>query len=255
MRLGKALAVFAFAGAAVFTLGAQQKPAHIMGIEFQTPKNGMTKKYEEGRKDKAKWHRERKDPRPLMVWETMTGEHTGTFIVGQPAVTWKEMDTPPISDDEDQAKWEQTMGQYVESLVTHYYEYQPGWSWPSTDKMPPKFAEVITFNVKQGKFDAFVADVKKINAAITKAKYGSHYNFYTLSFGGKAGTVVLVVDHPNYADFAEPDKPFDKMLEESLGTKAAATALMAHLDTTIDSTESQIIKFRPDLSYIPDGMK
>jgi len=100
-----------------------------------------------------------------------------------------------------------------------------------------------------------VADIKKINAAITKAKYGSHYNFYTLNFGGKGGTVVLVVDHPNFADFAEPDKPFGKMLEESLGTKAAATALMARLDAELDSTESQIIKFRPDLSYIPDGMK
>lgn len=255
MQLGKALAVLAFAGAAVFTLGAQQKPAHIMGIEFQTPKNGMVKQYEAGRKAKAEWHKSKNDPRPLFVWETMTGDHMGTYIVGQPAVTWKEMDTPPISDDMDQDMWQRTMGDYTQTLVAQYYEHQPDWSWPSTETMPAKYSEVITFNVKQGKFDAFVADAKKITTAIAKAKYGSHYNFYTLSFGGKGGTVVLVVDHPNYADFAQPDKPFDKMLEESLGTKAAATALLAHVDTTVDSTEAQIIKFRPDLSYIPDGMK
>ena len=254
MRLGKALAVFAFAGAAVFTLGAQQKPAHIMSIEFQTPKNGMLKKYEEGRKEKAKWHRDKKDPRPLFVWETMTGEHTGTFVVGEPAVTWKEMDTPPISDDEDQAKWEATMGQYVESLVTHYYQHQPDLSWPSTEKMPAKFAEVITFNVHQGKVESFVADIKKINAAISKAKWGSHYNFYALSYGGKGNTFVLVVDHANYADFAEPDKTFNQMLSDAMG-KDAAVAFMKGLDASIDSTEAQIVKFRPDLSYIPDGMK
>jgi hypothetical protein len=254
MRLGKVLAVCAFAGASVFTLAAQQKPVHIMGIEFQTPKNGMVKKYEEGRKEKAKWHRERKDPRPLLVWETMTGEHTGTFIVGQPAVTWKEMDTPPISDDEDQAKWEATMGQYVESLVTHYYEHQPDLSWPGTATMPPKYSEVITFNVHQGKVEAFVAAVKKITVTISKAKWGSNFNTYSLSFGGKGNTFVLVVDHPNYADFAEPAKSFNQLLTEAMGKEPAA-AFMKNLDATIDSTEAQIIKFRPDLSYIPDGMK
>ena len=255
MRLGKALAVIAFAGAAAFTIGAQQKPAHIMGIEFQTPKNGMTKKYEEGRKEKAKWHREKKDPRPLFVWETMTGEHTGTFIVGQPAVTWKEMDTPPISDDMDQEMWQKLMGDATENLVANYYEHQPDLSWPSDEKMPAKYSEVVTFNVHQGRTDAFVAAVKKINAAITKAKWGSHFNFYMLSYGGRGGTFVLVVDHPNFADFAEPVKSFNQLMAEALGGKEAAATFMKGLDAATDSTEAQIIKFRPDLSYIPDGMK
>src|ERR1039458_424762 len=224
MRLGKALAVITFAGAAVFTLGAQQKPAHIMGIEFQTPKNGMTKQYEAGRKAKAEWHKSQKDPRPLFIWETMTGEHTGSYIVGQPAVTWKEMDN------------------------------QPDLSWPGTATMPPKYSEVVTFNVHQGKTDAFVADLKKITAAISKAKWGSNYNVYSLSYGGKGNTFVLVVDHPNYADFAEPAKSFNQLLAEAMG-KDAAVAFMKGLDATLDSTEAQIIKFRPDLSYIPDGMK
>jgi hypothetical protein len=254
MRLGKALAIIAFAGAAVFTLGAQQKPAHIMSIEFQTPKNGMTKQYEAGRKAKAEWHKSQKDPRPLFIWETMTGEHTGSYIVGQPAVTWKEMDNPPISDDMDQDMWQRTMGDYTESLVAHYYEHQPDLSWPGTATMPPKYSEVVTFNVHQGKTDAFVADLKKITAAISKAKWGSNYNVYSLSYGGKGNTFVLVVDHPNYADFAEPAKSFNQLLAEAMG-KDAAVAFMKGLDATLDSTEAQIIKFRPDLSYIPDGMK
>ncbi len=76
------------------------------------------------------------------------------------------------------------------------------------------------------------------------------YNFYTLSFGGKGGTVVLVArPHPNYADFAQPDKPFDKMLTEALGTKAAATALMAHIDTTLD------VAIRSADHQVPSGLE
>lgn len=255
MRLGKALAVIAFAGAAVFTIGAQQKPAHIMDIEFQTPKNGMVKQYEAGRKAKAEWHKSKNDPRPLWVWETMSGDHTGTYIVGSPAVTWKEMDTPPISEDEDQDMWQRTVGDYTAGFVAQYYEHQPDLSWPSDAKMPAKYSEVITFNVHQGKSEAFVAAIKKINAAISKAKWGSHYNVYSLSYGGNGNTFVLVVDHPNYADFAEPAKSFNQLLAEAMGGKEAAAAFMKGMDATIDSTEAQIIKFRADLSYIPDGMK
>jgi hypothetical protein len=255
MRLGKALAVIAFAGAAVFTIGAQQKPAHIMGVEFQTPKNGMIKQYEAGRKAKAEWHKSKNDPRPLWVWETMTGDHTGTYIVGQPAVTWKEMDNPPISDDVDQDMWQRTVGEYTEKLAATYYEHQPDLSWPSTEKMPAKFSEVVTFNVHQGKTDAFVAAIKKINAAISKAKWGSNYNVYSLVYGGSGNTFVVVFDHPNYADFEEPAKSFNQLLAEAMGGKEAAAAFMKSLDATVDSSEAQIIKFRPDLSYIPDGMK
>lgn len=62
---------------------AQDKPGHIASLEFQTPKNGMVKQYEEGRKAKAAWHKQQKDKDPLFVAELLTGEHTGTYIVGR----------------------------------------------------------------------------------------------------------------------------------------------------------------------------
>ena len=62
---------------------AQEKPGNIAALEFQTPKNGMVKQYEEGRKQKAEWHKQQKDTQPLYVWEIVSGEHTGTYIVGR----------------------------------------------------------------------------------------------------------------------------------------------------------------------------
>jgi hypothetical protein len=254
MRLTRPLAALVFSAAAVLTLAAQQKPAQIFSIEFQTVKMGMTHQYEAGRKAKAAWHKEKNDPRPLFVWEYMSGEQTGTFCVAQPAVTWKEMDNPPISDDADQAEWEKTMGTYVTSVVTHYYRSHDELSWPSMDKTPAKFSEVITFHVRQGGAEEFIGDIKKITAAIGKANWGSHYQVYSLEFGGKGDTFVLVVDHPNYADFEDPAKPFDELMADALG-KDAATALMKSLDTVTLDTDAEMVKFRPDLSYMPAGMK
>jgi hypothetical protein len=63
--------------AAVSTL-AQDKPGNLAALEFQKPKNGMVKQYEGGRKQKAKWHKQQRDPLPLYVWEVMTGDNTGS---------------------------------------------------------------------------------------------------------------------------------------------------------------------------------
>src|SRR4030095_9753404 len=72
--------VFAAVGAMLFAAIAsfsQEKPGTLAALEFQTPKNGMVKQYEDGRKQKAEWHKQQKDSQPLMVWEIMSGDHTG----------------------------------------------------------------------------------------------------------------------------------------------------------------------------------
>lgn len=253
MRVNRLLVLAALGGAAVISVVAQQKPANVLQLEFQTPKFGMTQQYEAGRKTKAEWHKKQNDPRPLFVWEIQTGEQTGTFVVGEPATQWKDLDNPPITEEADQAEWDKTIGSSTQSLVTHFYTQMPDISRPSAGNMPPKYLEVVTFQVHMGKSDDWVAGMKKITAAINKTNWPVHYSAFSLSYGGKGNTFVLAIEHANYADFEEPEKPFDKMLAEAMG-KPAATELMKHLDDITDSTEAQIIKFRPDLSYIPAAM-
>ncbi len=253
MRIARSLAACVIAGAAVLTLAAQQKPANVMVVEFQTPKFGMTKQYEAGRKTKAAWHKQMNDPRPLFVWEITTGEQTGTFVVGGALVHWADLDKPPISEEADVAEWEKTIGSSVQSLVTHYYEFMPDLSRPGEGMLPAKFAEVLTFNVRIGKTQEFLADMKKITGAINKTNWPAHFRCYTLSHGGRGDMFVLLIEHANYADFEEPAKSFPAMLAEGLGNDEAM-ALMKRMDTNTESTESQIVKFRQDLSYIPASM-
>lgn len=231
---------------------AQEKPGTIASLQYQTPKNGMVKQYEDGRKQKAEWHKQQKDPLPLMVWETMTGDHTGTYIVGRLGQHWSDFDKPPIPEQVDLDEFNKVVGTYVQSVVTRYYELLPKDSKPPDSAAISKLAEIITFRVRPGKGDAFRSAVDRATEAIEKTKWPTHFFWYVLANGGSSGTYVLVLPHANWADFEDKPgmKPFPEMLKEAFGP-AEADSITKRFDASIESETSEIVQFRPDLSYLP----
>ena len=65
-------------------------------------------------------------------------------------------------------------------------------------------------------------------------------------------TYVLVLPHDNWADFEDkPDmKPFPEMLKEAFG-QAEADSIIKRFDSSTESETTEIVQFRPDLSYLP----
>src|SRR5277367_852739 len=104
---------------------AQEKAGTLASIDFQKPKSGMVPQYEAGRKQKAAWHKQQNDPQPLLVWETLTGDNTGTYLVGRFGQHWTDMDKPAIPDESDHAEFQKILGNYVDSVVSRYYEFLP----------------------------------------------------------------------------------------------------------------------------------
>lgn len=238
---------------ALFAFGAlaQDKPGTIAGLEFQTPKNGMVKQYEEGRKAKVEWHKQQKDKDALYVSQVLTGEHMGTYIVGRFGMHWADMDNPSVSDAADLEQYTKLISQYVEKLTSGYYEMLPKWSNPSPD-MNPKYIEVVTFHVKYGRGDDFRSAVARVHEANQKLNSPSHYTWYHLVNGGVGGTYVLTIDHANWASFADDPslKPLRDRLREAFGEQEAMSVI-ERLNGSIESTYSDLIQPRPDLSYIP----
>lgn len=249
-KLVSAFGVMVFA---TFSAVAQEKPGTIAALEFQSPKNGMVKQYEEGRKQKAEWHKQQKDPLPLYVWETVSGDHTGTYIVGRLGQHWADLDKPAIPDQTDVEEFNKVIGAYVQSVVTRYYDFLPKVSKPTDSKAPSKFSEVITFHVRSGKGEDFRSAMGRIHEAIQKTNWPVNYFWYLLANGGATGTYVLVLPRANWADFEDkPDmKPFPEMLKDAFG-QAEADSITKRLDSSIDSETSEIAQFRPDLSYLPN---
>ena len=252
MRTRTLLSVFGLMMLTAFSVVAQQQPGTLAALEFQKPKSGMATQYEAGRKQKAEWHKQQKDPLPLFVWETLTGDNTGTYTVGRLGQHWTDFDKPPIPDEADVAEYNKAVGAYVESIVSRYYEYLPKISNSSGGAMPPKFDEIITFYVRYGKGSDFRSAINRIYDAAQKTKWPLHYEWYALANGGPTGTYVLVLPRSSWADFEDkPDvKPFRDMLKDAFG-QAEADSIVDRIDASVQSETSEIIQFRPDLSYLP----
>jgi len=236
---------------ASFLLG-QEKPGTVAALEFQRPKNGMVPQYEAGRKQKAAWHKQQNDPQPLFVWEILSGENTGTYVVGRLAQHWADFDKPAIPDEADVAEFQKVVGGFVDSVVARYYDLMPKVSNPTADKLPSKFAEIITFYVRQGKSSDFESAVTRVNEAGTKTKWPLNYTWYYLWSGGPTNVYVLVLPHSNWADFADkPEvKPFRDMLKDAFGQEET-DSIISRLDNSIERQTSEIIQFHPELSYLP----
>jgi hypothetical protein len=213
----------------------------------------MVKQYEEGRKQKAEWHKQQKDAQPLYVWEIVSGEHTGTYIVGRLGQHWADFDKPSVPEQADIDEFNKVVGAAVQSVVTQYFEVMPKSSNPGDTKPTYKYSEIITYHVRAGKETEFTAAVARANEAIQKTKWPTSYLWLTLANGGPGGTYVLVIPHNSWADFEDkPDmKPFRQMLTDAFGGEEA-DSLMKRFDASIESITTEIDKFRADLSYLPN---
>jgi hypothetical protein len=212
----------------------------------------MLKQYEEGRKQKAEWHKQQKDPLPLYVWEVMSGDNTGSYIVGRLNQHWADLDKPAVPDQADLDEFNKVLGSSVESVVTRYYLALPKVSSPGNTKPTDKFSEIIAYRVRAGKDAEFNSAISRINEAIQKTKWPVSYLWLVLANGGPGGTYVLVIPHTNWADFEDkPDmKPFRQMLTDAFGAEEA-DSVIKRLDSSVESITTEIDKFRADLSYMP----
>ena len=97
----------------------------------------------------------------------------------------------------------------------------------------------------------FVDAVKKINEGIKKTSYpqSGPSTWYQLVNGGEGPMYILAGGRANWAAFESPGKSLDQMMEEAYGKEQGA-AILARGRKAIRSSRTEIIKYRPDLSYV-----
>jgi hypothetical protein len=237
---------------AAFSVAAQEIPGTLAVLELQKPKNGMIKQYEDGRKQKAAWHKQQKDPQPLLVWEILSGDSTGSYIVGRLDKHWSDFDKPAVSAKAEVEEFQKVVGNYTDSIVARYYDPMPKISNPDSPRTPPKLDEVITFHVRYGKESDFRSAIGRVCDAVQKTTWPVHYEWYVLHSGGDVGTYMLVLARANWGDFENTVdvNPFREMLEDAFG-QAEADSIVDRMEESVQSETSEIIQFRPDLSDLP----
>jgi len=253
MRVKSAVLGVLFALAPAFPVFAQQS-GNVTIINSQIPKPGEAKQYEAARTKHWGWHKGQKDAWTYYVWQVVSGDNTGAYVVGTLGHAWKELDAREATAKADLADAYATIGPTLARSMASYWTERTdisqspiaaGWS-------PTPLMAIATYLLRPDAVNDFVDAVKKINEGIKKTNYPvpGPSRWYQLVNGGENPTFVLVGDRANWAAFQPNDKTLDAAMAEAYG-KDEGAALMASLRKTFHSIHTSIYKYRADLSYIP----
>jgi hypothetical protein len=232
---------------------AQVQPKTVGEVLFVAAKPGSAADFEAATKRHMQWHRQQNDAWAWIVWVVVSGERMGQYVVGTFGHDWKDFDDRANFEKEDTANAMSLIGPYIQSLTGSFYAVRPDLSLnrPSPGGQPSAMSTVTTVLLKPGSSVEAEEAIKEINAAIKKTDWPAKPSaWYQLLNGGEGPTLVMVTAREKWADFQPPEKEFGQMLGESYG-KMGAENLFHKFYGNVRSARSEIIRFRPDLSYIP----
>jgi hypothetical protein len=228
---------------------AQEGTGTITQVFVSRAKAGMAKQFLEGRKRHMAWHKSQADPWSWHTWEIASGEGTGSFLGITFNHHWKDFDAWEAKYGAgDSADVELNVSPYTEARTVAYYTYLPEFSRPPTGPFS-KLAEVIHFRPKPDGMRAFREAEARIHEAIGKTNWPQNYSFYQLWNGGEP-EMVLVLPRGSWAAMQGPDLTFGAMMTKAYG-EAEATKIFSMLDQTLLGVRSEVLIYRPDLSYVP----
>jgi hypothetical protein len=190
------------------------------------------------------------------VWEITTGENTGNYLVSTCGHAWKDFDGRDKFQAADAANANATMGSSLASEYMSYYVLRTDLTPapPPGGTLPP-YLSVLHFYLKPEGVNDFTSAAKQVLAAFTKTNTprGQAY-FYTLVNGGRGPEFVLVQDRKSIGDLAGPtQKSLDEIMQEAYGDEGATT--MSTLRKSYYRVDSELLHFRPDLSYMAPAAK
>jgi len=235
---------------------SQEKPGSLMTTQEETVKSGAREQYEAGRKQLAAWHASIKDPHALVVFEVRTGESKGNYVLVRRGLKWADLDkeSQSIPEAQHQAEVKKALGDSRDKSVSKMYEevFELGHETGATSDRPAKFYEINTFHVPLGKTGIFVAAIGKLREAIEKTKAPIDASWFSLDEGGQSGTWIVVISHKTWASFDDPAvKSPPEIVREAFGPNEGQAIVQQVENATGGFFTSEVVEFRPDLSYFP----
>jgi len=228
---------------------------NLVEIHINKIKPGMTRQYEEGRKKHMMWHHKQNDAWSWYTWEILTGENTGSYVVGTFGHHWSDLDGRTKFEAEDSADAIAHMGATLEAETQSYYLFRADLTISPASPQPAPLATVTHFMLAPDGLNDFVESVKKVGEGIKKTNYpmSGASRWYQLLNGGESPHFVLVGDRANWAAF-EPatEKTLDAMMGEAYGKEQGA-AILSTLRKAIRRVSIETLRYRPDLSHIAEA--
>ncbi|HVJ08853.1 MAG TPA: hypothetical protein VM554_10740 [Acidisarcina sp.] len=229
---------------------AQSSSRPVSEVNLVTPKPGMAAQFEAGRKAHSAFHAAQKDTWSIYVWQVLTGERAGSYVMVSPGHHWSDFDAREAFNKLDQADVAKNILPYAASSSRSYFAYREDLSRSKPPATPPMLHTNTYYSVNPEHFNDFIDAVKKINAALEKTNYPTKPSrWYSLANGGEVPAFVLIVDRASWADMEPPEKPMEDALKEAYGD--SGPQVLDQLRRSCRSIYTEMSVYRADLSYVP----
>src|SRR5271165_7142071 len=130
---------------------AQSTDVNVGWVYLSTPKAGMVKQLEEGRKKHMEFHRKQGDSWTWLIWEIMTGENTGGYYSTTFGHSWKDLDAWETKmGTADTSDGQNNLSPFVSSQTATIWMILKDSSHPGSMTEPSKMAEINHFLLKPG---------------------------------------------------------------------------------------------------------
>ena len=231
-------------------MAVAQQPAADTVAQVNRQRVANPAQYEAARKKHMAWHKSQGDKWAWNVYEITTGPDTGAYLISTIGHSWADIEAwQGKLGTADTENAQQTMGGTIEKTETTYWSTVNAISrLPPASAPPAPFLHVTVFELKGGQDFAMMAAVGKIKAALEAAKFPTSAIWYRLASGGPISNYAVVVPLPNMTAIGGP--AVATTLVSQLGEQKA-TALLNELFATVASTRTELLQYRPDLSYAP----
>ena len=242
-----ALAALALAFASPAAAEEMEKPGELASVWVFWPQPGHQAEMEAGIKAHGAWRKEAGEGWVWNVWQPVVGEDMAHFVIRSAGHHWADLDAQEAWEQQSGAfaKYAEQMGAHV-ARVEHYLTKMDAehskWDFEGL----PRYVGVSTNHLAPGAYGRVLEGLGKIHKAAVDGQW-THSWGVSWTVGG-AGGMTVAFPYPSWADMAEPDPPFMKLLADSLGSPEAAREMMEQFQSAFVDQSYTIYAFRPDLS-------
>ena len=231
------------------SLPGQSSDGEIARLYLVDVKDGMGPRFESALKSHTEWRRTNGDPWAWTIYTVVNGTNLGDFVIRSGNHTWAELDAYEDFLNKGTIHYYASVGPYINGVTSHITRMRADQvRWPE-DPSTIKYIEIVNYLLKPGHAAAFRKAITKAHDAATQTDWSGRYAWEWMVNGGPVPLATLVLPFTSYADMDTDDDGVGAMLTKVYGEEEA-NALMEGFAGASASVETQLLRFRPDLSLM-----
>ena len=240
-----ALAASMLSGAAA--MAAEPVPGKLTDTWIFWVKAGHEDAFQAGIKAHLAWRKSAGEPFTWNAYQPVVGDDLTHYVFRSEGHQWKDFDANnawEMKTNSDQKYNEQVAlhTERVEHFISELDTEHSSW----TDSPDYKYFGVTMAELEPGTYDQVNEALTTIHNAAVSQKWPRSYAI-AWQIGGRGG-MTIASPFKSFADMADPETPFLKVLATALGSEAAAKAVFKTFGSSLESERYTVYASRPDLS-------